>query len=346
MTQNTEEYVFIAGIKSEDADNEQFCVIKEEFIDDTYTDNVDVVKIEEECVAEISEIAIKTEEIDSDSIQSTAKRKTEPKNEVCEYCKHKFARQKHLWDHIRSKHTFEKPFNCDSCGKSFASSVAWSRHKKEDHSCNSYICRVCNKDFKSKRRLSIHTWAKHDDPETWKYVCEQCNQRFYMKSKLHLHIKKHLEGRSYVCSLCDKGFYCSYALNRHTSRSHASGAYTYKCDLCIKEYEEPHSLAVHKEKVHNVESDMPVVCEKKFSCEICSKKFTAKSNLHRHMVCHAEVNLNCTICDKKLANPYSLKVHVRGHDGEKRFKCTICGSCFSTKWVLKRHVDGKHVGNK
>ncbi|OQR77487.1 zinc finger protein-like [Tropilaelaps mercedesae] len=51
----------------------------------------------------------------------------------CTLCSKIFLRSERLQDHIRAKHTGEKPYECRICEKSFASSAARAMHVKSAH---------------------------------------------------------------------------------------------------------------------------------------------------------------------------------------------------------------------
>ncbi|XP_052562399.1 zinc finger protein 93-like [Culex pipiens pallens] len=47
----------------------------------------------------------------------------------CTYCEQTFAQRTPLKNHIRNKHTGEKPFSCETCGKPFSDSSVYYRHR-------------------------------------------------------------------------------------------------------------------------------------------------------------------------------------------------------------------------
>jgi len=83
-----------------------------------------------------------------------------------------------------------------------------------------------------------------------------------------------------------------------------------------------------------------------FQCELCPYTAKKKYQLQRHFVYSHEKGSRanvCPICDKKYYNSDGLKIHIRGHTGERPFLCTTCGKSFKRKSDLKEHFDFYHT---
>ena len=86
--------------------------------------------------------------------------------------------------------------------------------------------------------------------------------------------------------------------------------------------------------------------EKSFTCILCSKPFSSKSNLTRHVRIHiGKKPFSCTICHKMFSQSGELKSHMRIHTGEKPFSCIICNKRFAHKCHAKSHMQ-THTGEK
>ena len=80
---------------------------------------------------------------------------------------------------------------------------------------------------------------------------------------------------------------------------------------------------------------------KELKCNICSKVFSSKFNLRRHIRTHTgEKPFACKVCDKKFALKCYLTLHEAIHSEVKPFKCTICPDprFFKTKSGLNHHM--------
>ena len=53
---------------------------------------------------------------------------------TCRYCEHSVDSRAALTTHEQT-HVQEKPHLCSQCGKRFASSATWSRHRNKTHGC-------------------------------------------------------------------------------------------------------------------------------------------------------------------------------------------------------------------
>ncbi|NXC85509.1 Z652A protein, partial [Cercotrichas coryphoeus] len=90
-----------------------------------------------------------------------------------------------------------------------------------------------------------------------------------------------------------------------------------QCVTCGKGFKKLWSLHEHNKIVHGY-------AEKKFSCEICEKKFYTMAHVRKHMVAHTkDMPFTCETCGKSFKRSMSLKVHSLQHSGEKPFKCEV-----------------------
>ncbi|KAM6942349.1 uncharacterized protein PEZ65_004224 [Lycodopsis pacificus] len=64
--------------------------------------------------------------------------------------------------------------------------------------------------------------------------------------------------------------------------------------------------------------------EKPFSCSVCKKSFSQRSNLQKHMRTHTgETPFSCSVCKKSFSQRSNLQSHMRTHTGEKPFSCSV-----------------------
>ncbi|KTG34097.1 hypothetical protein cypCar_00005296 [Cyprinus carpio] len=111
------------------------------------------------------------------------------------------------------------------------------------------------------------------------------------------------------------------------------------CLTCGKAFRKLWSLHEHNKIVHGF-------AEKKYTCEICEKKFYTMAHVRKHMVAHTkEMPFTCETCGKSFKRSMSLKVHSLQHSGEKPFQCEVCSECFQYKYQLRSHMS-IHIGHK
>nr|XP_023480350.1 zinc finger protein 57 homolog isoform X2 [Equus caballus] len=75
-----------------------------------------------------------------------------------------------------------------------------------------------------------------------------------------------------------------------------------------------------------------------FSCHICGRCFSKRSNLRSHQFVHnPKQTNNCSQCGKSFRNPKALSYHARMHLGEKPFRCSLCDKTYCDASGLSRH---------
>lgn len=144
-----------------------------------------------------------------------------------------------------------------------------------------------------------------------------------------------------------------------------------KCPYCIKTFTSKTSLdrhiAIHlgKVKLHFEDVRQPEPTDErpfKYSCKICSKKFTYRKSYVSHKETHEEYenengqepkdkeeeddelprkNLQCSQCGKLFKNKRNLSRHISTHSNIK-FNCSYCDKVFSRSDKLKEHANSSH----
>ncbi|XP_071058880.1 zinc finger protein 572-like [Pseudochaenichthys georgianus] len=107
-----------------------------------------------------------------------------------------------------------------------------------------------------------------------------------------------------------------------------------------KETREPASDSTSlKNRQESVSDSGRSADKKQFGCSVCSKSYTHRSNVQRHMRIHTgEKPFSCSVCKKAFSQGGHLKEHMRIHTGEKPHSCSVCKKAFSQNINLKIHM--------
>lgn len=187
----------------------------------------------------------------------------------CHKCNLLVASKGHLITHMRT-HTGERPFSCHVCGQ-----TAIRQHDLQLH-------------------MNTHTGIKP-------YACPICGMKFNNSSNYRRHYKRRhptSERVVQVCILCDAQFDSKELLNGHLINQHAI-QYSNVCVICQKSYKRLYDLKTHL-RVHSK--------EKPYSCKVCFKLFSYKSNQIRHIRQHFKNSKTSSAFgrQKKSQNPVNI----------------------------------------
>ena len=74
----------------------------------------------------------------------------------CDECGEMFVTNDAKCKHVKNKHSMEKKFHCDICGKSFKSSEVFKHHQEIHENERKYVCKLCGKGFNSPGSIWKH----------------------------------------------------------------------------------------------------------------------------------------------------------------------------------------------
>lgn len=119
----------------------------------------------------------------------------------------------------------------------------------------------------------------------------------------------------YECHYCNKP---QNNLEAHMKDIHPEEPLIFRCRFCENTYQKFSSMKDHVYKAHKLKRNI--------RCDECSLSFTLLCRLKEHKIkAHSdERNFVCTICTARFKLKSHVKIHMRVHSGEKRYKCEFC----------------------
>ena len=137
------------------------------------------------------------------------------------------------------------------------------------------------------------------------------------------------------CPLCLKDFNSPQSLHIHKKVKHE--LVRYNCTQCDRQFQKKLSLKIHIETKHE---------GIKYPCKYCGKLY---ANLRNHVqFLHGNVNYECTEtrCNFQSKNRRIFKFHVQSKHELVRYNCTQCDYQANHRNSLNIHIQSKHEGIK
>ncbi|RVE63461.1 hypothetical protein OJAV_G00136510 [Oryzias javanicus] len=212
----------------------------------------------------------------------------------CSLCNKIFQNSSNLNRHIRSHG--DKLFKCDECDKLFSRKESLKQHISYKHSKNvpdqeyRYKCNTCEKSFRLENALKFHN-CRTDDKT---FQCDICSRFFSTNSNLSKHKKKHGE-KLYSCEICNKMFYRKDVMQEH-HRRHSVGPKHMK-----------------REELDTNGEEGSKYRKEPSPCPICGKVFSCRSNMNKHLLTHGDKKYTCEICGRKFFRVDVLRDHIHVH---------------------------------
>uniref|UniRef100_A0A182PN80 Transcription factor grauzone n=1 Tax=Anopheles epiroticus TaxID=199890 RepID=A0A182PN80_9DIPT len=244
--------------------------------------------------------------------------------EICAATSESFAL---LLDHYRTVHETKGYVRC--CEKQF-----FRRYMLVDHIAahrGTIRCDICQKAYKTKRYLALHTAKSHSRVEDRPFKCSKCHVSFPKQYLLRAHEVLHIQQR---CQICHKVLSSIQSLKVHMVQMHSDDG-KYICDTCGKVFRTKPAMDRH------INEHLGLDVVQRVQCEYCQKWFNGKYNLSKHVrFLHKEGGqlFPCDSCQHVSPNSRALANHKQRVHVEERFECEYCGKRFKRRPNLREHV--------
>lgn len=113
-------------------------------------------------------------------------------NVKCQYCDMTCPNASALKQHVKFRHSEERPYKCDVCSYSCKMPSDLVRHREFHNAVLAHYCDVdgCNFSARSMQTVKRHQKVDHQGLDIYRYECHVCGQRYTRGSGLTNHLKK------------------------------------------------------------------------------------------------------------------------------------------------------------
>nr|VZH95585.1 unnamed protein product [Spirometra erinaceieuropaei] len=108
-----------------------------------------------------------------------------------------------------------RPYQCATCGRSFAVKAGLMQHLRTHTDERPYPCPECGRAFKQKIQLTTHMRVHSGERP---YGCRICGKLFRQQSHVVQHLRTHTGEKPHKCGRCNKAFRQKYSLISHQRR--------------------------------------------------------------------------------------------------------------------------------
>jgi len=288
----------------------------------------------------------------------------------CESCENTFSTRGNLKTHMQAQHSPDSRasrFQCTKCVAAFKTLLRLQKHciRNHDGSLENETIKKLTKQDQQKKKAEYKRIKMEKELAEGPGQCEICSSMFETGQKLRIHQRENHE-KTFKCPMCIYKFVGQKELDSHFLKRHTD-LRKVECKVCGGLYNSEHGLTEHFKRKHT-DRDMKIcnICgdvfkdltnhlkrtacglgkkmEASFKCDLCSKTFTFKHGLKRHIqVIHEQVkDHDCKECDYKTSSKYNLELHQGSvHNGMRPTK-QQCPFCDKTPYKLAWHISTYH----
>ena len=237
------------------------------------------------------------------------------KKTTCNICLKMFSHPSNCEEHMESMHSEKKNYNCDKCGAKFKTKKGLKTHLENSHdneSKNPFICATCGRVFLYRRSLERH--------------CKATNHTYPKLSSKIEKPKKFKTGdeSGSKCEICHK-ILPNYTLKYHMKYYHTDIAREFKCKECNFISNRIDSLTRHTKEVHqkynsqlSAITDTFIEGSSSYQCPDCKEILKTIKEIKMHLV-QKICSLTCHICTKTFSRKHNLKRHMKNfHQSSKQ----------------------------
>ncbi len=212
---------------------------------------------------------------------------------TCDICDTSFIISSHLTTH-KKIHSGERPFTCDICDTSFIKSSHLKQHKRTHSGERPFICDICDKSFTQTSCLTIHKRI-HTDKKP--YACPICDKTFSDTSNLNRHKLTHTGERPFTCDTSTTSLPITQLHPTRSSKNEFSSF-----SLILPAFTATNTKSSTKKLLKRKPAD--------YKCSQCGYQSLDGPNFRRHVKIHADIKpYSCPICDKTFSDRSNLKRH-------------------------------------
>lgn len=227
---------------------------------------------------------------------------------------------------------------CFHCNTAFINKPKLISHIQKQHQFNANehiaqnITYTCNNCRKCYKNPSL--FKKHSRLCT-KQVISETNASFQTKQETNETTVKQKSSDSFNCFVSTNAKQESPVVqeNKETSSEYIHPT-VFSCDLCSKEFTAARKLVAHAVAEHNVDAKSI----RPYRCDKCESRFAKSTNLQQHKLYHQKSRTNmCSFCGKGFITKNDLRIHEKQHLNKREYKCEFCPKHFNTHKDVRSH---------